>query len=57
MKGIKLVKGEFAEKLDLQFAPGIRAGFPSPADDYLHESLDFNRDLMRHLVLGPYPQR
>ena len=29
-------------------APGIRAGFPSPAEDYLRESLDFNRDLIRH---------
>ena len=29
---MKLIKGEFAEKLDLLFAPSIRAGFPSPAD-------------------------
>lgn len=45
---MKLIKGDFAEKLDLLFAPGIKAGFPSPAEDYLHESLDFNRDLIRH---------
>ena len=32
----------------LQFAPKIKAGFPSPADDYTHESIDFNRDLIRH---------
>ena len=48
MKNIKLIKGEFEEKLDLLIAPEIRAGFPSPAEDYLHESLDFNRDLIRH---------
>ena len=48
MSGIKLIKGEFAEKLDLLIAPQIKAGFPSPAEDYLHESLDFNRDLIRH---------
>ena len=48
MSGVKLIKGEFEEKLDLLIAPEIRAGFPSPADDYLHESLDFNRDLIRH---------
>ena len=24
------------------------AGFPSPADDYQNDSLDFNRDLIRH---------
>ncbi len=26
----------------------IKAGFPSPAEDYLRESLDFNRDLIKH---------
>ena len=45
---MKLIKGEFEEKLDLLFAPSIKAGFPSPAEDYLSESLDFNRDLIRH---------
>ena len=29
-------------------APAIRAGFPSPAEDYLSDSLDFNRDLIKH---------
>ena len=48
MSEIKLIKGEFKEKLDMLFAPGVKAGFPSPAEDYLHESLDFNRDLIRH---------
>ena len=43
---MKLIKGEFKEKLELQFAPSIKAGFPSPAEDYLSESLDFNRDLI-----------
>ena len=48
MLKIHLIKGEFKEKLDLLFAPGVKAGFPSPAGDYLHESLDFNRDLIKH---------
>lgn len=48
MKSIKLIKGEFEEMVDLLLAPGIRAGFPSPAEDYLRESLDFNRDLIHH---------
>ena len=48
MSGLKLIKGDFSKILDLQFAPNIKAGFPSPASDYLHESLDFNRDLIRH---------
>ena len=45
---MKLIKGEFKEKLDLLFAPSIKAGFPSPAEDYLSDSLDFNRDLIKH---------
>ena len=45
---MKLIKGEFKEKLDLLLAPSIRAGFPSPAEDYLSDSLDFNRDLIKH---------
>ena len=48
MSGIKLIKGEFDERLELYFAPEIKAGFPSPAEDYLGESLDFNRDLIKH---------
>ena len=45
---MKLIKGEFKEKLDLLYAPSIRAGFPSPAEDYLTDSLDFNKDLIKH---------
>ena len=45
---MKLIKGEFEEQLELQFAPSLRAGFPSPAEDYLNDNLDFNRDLIRH---------
>lgn len=45
---MKLITGEFEEQLRLQFAPAIRAGFPSPAEDYLNDSLDFNRDLIKH---------
>ena len=48
MSGIKLFKGEFRQSLELLIAPEIKAGFPSPAEDYLHESIDFNRDLIRH---------
>ena len=48
MSGMKILKGEFKEKLDLLLAPQIKAGFPSPAEDYMRESLDFNRDLIKH---------
>ena len=48
MADIKLLKGGYTGQLDLLFAPQIKAGFPSPAEDYMRESLDFNRDLIKH---------
>ena len=45
---IKLIPGEFSKHLPLEIAPGIKAGFPSPAQDYRNERLDFNKDLILH---------
>ena len=42
MSGMKIYKGEFDKQLELLLAPQIKAGFPSPAQDYMRESLDFN---------------
>ena len=47
MGNIKIIRGVFESKLELERA-SVVAGFPSPADDYLHETLDFNRDYIRH---------
>ena len=47
MGNIKIIKGVFDTVLELKDA-SIVAGFPSPADDYSHETLDFNRDYIRH---------
>lgn len=48
-KEVEFIKGDFASLLSLPFADGgIRAGFPSPAQDYVDRSLDFNRELIRH---------
>ena len=47
MNNIKIGKGVFETALELEHA-SIKAGFPSPADDYRHESLDFNHDYIRH---------
>ena len=47
MGNIKIIRGVFDTKLELEHA-GVAAGFPSPADDYRHETLDFNRDYIRH---------
>jgi len=48
MAKIHIINSEFGSELGLQFAPSIKAGFPSPAEDYRHDSLDFNRDLIRN---------
>lgn len=38
-----------SSELELPFAElGIQAGFPSPAQDYLTESIDLNRELVAH---------
>lgn len=38
-----------SSKLDVPFADGgVRAGFPSPAQDYMSESIDLNRLIVRH---------
>ena len=47
MGNIKIIRGVFETKLELEHA-GVVAGFPSPADDYRHETLDFNRDYIKH---------
>lgn len=48
MSKIHILPSSFENQLALQMARSIKAGFPSPAEDYLHESLDFNRDMIRH---------
>ncbi|MBO4498818.1 MAG: translesion error-prone DNA polymerase V autoproteolytic subunit [Bacteroidaceae bacterium] len=48
MSNIQIIDGEFGKRLKLHLAPSIKAGFPSPADDYLHDSIDFNRDLIKN---------
>ena len=47
MGNIKILSGTFETKLELEHA-AVVAGFPSPADDYKHDRLDFNRDYIRH---------
>ena len=47
MGNIKIRRGAFDTALQLEHA-SVVAGFPSPADDYMHDTLDFNRDYIRH---------
>lgn len=48
MNNIQIIQGNFEKNLDLPIAEELKAGFPSPAEDYSHETLDFNRDLIRN---------
>ena len=48
MSKIHIIPSEFNRELELQLAYSIKAGFPSPAEDYQHETLDFNRDFIKH---------
>ena len=45
MSSIHIIKGNFKEKMELPIAEGLKAGFPSPAEDYNHETLDFDRSI------------
>ena len=47
MSNIGIIKGSSDTQLELKDA-SVVAGFPRPADDYSHETLDFNRDYRRH---------
>lgn len=48
MNDIDIIDSQFEGEESLSLASEIRAGFPSPAEDYLQDSLDFNRDMIRH---------
>lgn len=51
MNDIKLImySADLSTELPLPFADqGVRAGFPSPAQDYMTDSIDLNRELIRH---------
>lgn len=46
---IDIFSADASSSLALPYADnGIQAGFPSPAQDYISESIDLNRELIRH---------
>ena len=47
-RNMKIIKGDFSRELALQLSPSIKAGFPSPAEDYMHDTIDFNRDIIKN---------
>ena len=49
MNELLILSGEFSGSSPLPFASGgVKAGFPSPAQDYMAESLEFDKDLIEH---------
>lgn len=46
---LEIYNPDLSSHLALLYADeGIQAGFPSPAQDYISESIDLNRELIRH---------
>lgn len=46
---LNICSAEVGSELALPFDDGgIKAGFPSPAQDYMDSSIDLNRELVRH---------
>lgn len=46
---LTIFSADISSKLTLPYADeGIRAGFPSPAQDYLESSIDLNKELVKH---------
>lgn len=45
---LQLCVPDTAIRQEQPYTGEIRAGFPSPAQDYLHESIDLNRELVSH---------
>ena len=49
MSELILYNAETLMALELPFADeGVRAGFPSPAQSYMENAIDLNRDLVHH---------
>lgn len=49
MDELKIFGADTLSAMGLPFADdGVRAGFPSPAQDYMENSIDLNHDLVRH---------
>lgn len=55
MNEVEIYSADLTRTLSLPFAGGgIRAGFPSPAQDYLEEALDLNRELISNPIATFY---
>lgn len=49
MENLQIHSADLASCTELPFADeGVRAGFPSPAQEYMENAIDLNRDLVAH---------
>lgn len=48
-KTIKIHRIDISSSLSIPYAEeGIRAGFPSPAQDYMEQAIDLNKEIVKH---------
>ena len=49
MRNLEIHSIDISTSLPLQYADeGIRAGFPSPAQDYMEQAIDLNKEIVKH---------
>lgn len=45
---LKIYSTDIRHSIDIPYVGGVKAGFPSPAQDYIEASIDLNKELIKH---------